>query len=165
MASNRMLALLGLLAVAGYQNRDRIGEFIGKLTGPRNGESPSERLNSEPAAGENGLGGLLGGLGGLLSGTQGGIAGGLGDLLDRFKTSGHEEAARSWVQTGPNNELDEADLEDALGGDTIEQLTRKTGLSKDELIARLKSVLPGAVDQMTPQGRLPTEYEASRWAV
>lgn len=165
MASNRMLALLGLLAVAGYQNRDRIGEFIGKLTGPRNGESPSGRLDSEPAASENGLGGLLGGLGGVLSGTQGGIAGGLGDLLDRFKASGHEEAARSWVQTGPNNELDETDLEDALGGDTIEQLTRKTGLSKDELIARLKSVLPGAVDQMTPQGRLPTEHEASRWAV
>jgi uncharacterized protein YidB (DUF937 family) len=158
-----MIALLGLLAVAGYQNRDRIGEFIGKLTGQGSDASPPDRLN--PAAGDTGLGGLLGGLGGLLAGTQGGIAGGLGDLLDRFRTSGHDDAARSWVQTGPNSELDEADLENALGGDTIEQLTQKTGLSKDELIARLKSVLPGAVDQMTPQGRLPTDSEASRWAV
>ena len=164
MASNRMIALLELLAVAGYQNRDRIGEFIGRLTGQGGATSPPDPTNPRGVAGDTGLGGILGGLGGLLAGTQGGIAGGLGDLLDRFKTSGHEDAAQSWVQTGPNNDLDEADLEGALGGDAIEQLTRKTGLSKDELIARLKSVLPGAVDQMTPQGRLPTENEASRWA-
>ena len=31
MASSRMIALLGLLAVAGYQNRDRIGQFLGGI--------------------------------------------------------------------------------------------------------------------------------------
>jgi uncharacterized protein YidB (DUF937 family) len=162
MASNRMLALLGLLAVAGYQNRDRIGEFIGRLTGQ--GNAPGDQLNPDPTARDNGLDGLLGGLSGLLSGAQGGIAGGLGDLVDRLKNSGHGDAAHSWVETGPNNELDEADLRDALGGDTITELTRKTGLTEEELLARLKRVLPTAVDQMTPQGRLPTEAEASRWA-
>lgn len=166
MASNRMIALLGLLAVAGYQNRDRIGELIGRITGQGTGApSPDARIAGSNN-GDSGLGGLLGGLGGLLGGgAQGGIAGGLGDLMDRFTNSGHGNAARSWVETGPNAALDAADLEDALGGDAIAELTRKTGLSRDELIVRLKSVLPVAIDQMTPEGRLPTETEASRWAV
>ena len=40
---------------------------------------------------------------------------------------------------------------------------RQTGLTREELLARLKSVLPEAVDKLTPQGRLPTEEETSQW--
>jgi len=49
--------------------------------------------------------------------------------------------------------------------DTIEQLTSQTGLSRDELLSRFKSVLPMAVDKLTPQGRLPTEAETAQWKV
>jgi uncharacterized protein YidB (DUF937 family) len=41
-------------------------------------------------------------------------------------------------------------------------LARQTGLSRDELLARLSRVLPDAVDKYTPQGRLPTEADFSR---
>lgn len=52
-----MTALLGLLAVAGFQNRDRLGELFGQATRSVSGNG-----------GQNPLGGLL----------NGGSSGGLG---------------------------------------------------------------------------------------
>ena len=43
MASSRMLALLGLLAVAGYQHRDKLSGLLGGFTGA--GRSPAEGNN------------------------------------------------------------------------------------------------------------------------
>ena len=157
MASSRMTALLALLAVAGYQNRDRLGELLGNITGQRSG-SPGERASSN----EGGLGGLLGGLFGR-GGAGEGATGGLGELIENITKSRHGEAAKSWVQTGPNKELDAAQLEEALGSDTIRQLMTQTGLSREDLLSRLQSVLPTAVDRLTPAGRLPTETETAQW--
>ena len=161
-----MTALLALLAVAGYQNRDRLGEMLGKITGQGQSNPSSEAntgLGSEsPSAG--GLGGLLGGLFGGASAGQA-TTGGLGELIENITAKGHGEVADSWVRTGPNKELGTGQLADALGSDTIEQLTRQTGLSRDELLSRLQSVLPTAVDKLTPEGRLPTEAETSQWRV
>jgi uncharacterized protein YidB (DUF937 family) len=35
-------------------------------------------------------------------------------------------------------------------------------MSRDDLIATLSQQLPGLIDQLTPNGRIPTEHEASR---
>jgi uncharacterized protein YidB (DUF937 family) len=155
--SSRLIALLGLLAVAGYQNRDKLGGLLGSLGGGR----------TNPAGGpgaDAGFGGLLGGLGGMLAGSGGGLRGGLGDLIDHFTGNGQGDAARSWVETGPNKELSPSQLEQTLGPEVIEALTRQTGLPRDELLARLNEVLPTAVDKLTPNGRLPTEDEARGWS-
>src|SRR5262245_10361706 len=104
-----MVALLGLLAVAGYQNRDKLTEVIRGMGQNR------DRLPGEEGQRNEGLGGLLGGLGGLLGGTSTGgvLSGGLGDLVDRFKQSGQGEAAESWVRKGPNQPISTAQLERA----------------------------------------------------
>ena len=108
---------------------------------------------------------MLEGLGGLLAGLRGGAgkgaSGGLGELIESFKRSGQGEVADSWVQSGPNKEVEEPQLAEALGGDTIDQLATQTGLSRDELLSRLKSILPTAIDKLTPEGRLPPEEEPS----
>ena len=36
-------------------------------------------------------------------------------------------------------------------------------MSRDDLLQGLSQNLPDFVDQLTPDGRLPTEDEASRW--
>jgi uncharacterized protein YidB (DUF937 family) len=113
-----MTALLGLLAVAGYQNRDKIAEMLRGAGGtdPRTGETAGGGglgglLGG--SGGGGGLGGLLGGgggaggLGGLLGGLGGAgvgglLGGGLNDLVDRFKQNGRGDLADSWVGTGPN---------------------------------------------------------------
>jgi uncharacterized protein YidB (DUF937 family) len=152
-----MTALLALLAVAGYQNRDKLGEMLGRVTGQSPGDLSQAR---SPASG--GVGGLLGN---LFGGGGPGMAGGLGELIQSITGNGHGEVANSWVQRGPNKELNETQLEQALGSDTIDQLTSQTGLSRDELLSRLRSVLPTAVDKLTPEGRLPTEAETGQWKV
>ena len=65
----------------------------------------------------------------------------------------------SWVGTGPNRNMEPHDLEAALGPDVIEDLTETTGLSRQEILQRLSRELPHAVDQYTPQGRLPQSHE------
>lgn len=155
-----MTALLGLLAVAGYQNRDKLSEMLGNR-------------GNAGGTGVGGLGGLLGGgqsgspgLGGLLGGLTGGasgaglgglLGGGLSELKDRFQQNGHAEKVDSWVGAGPNQTVAPHDLEQAIGSDVLDDLTEQTGLSRDELLARLSRDLPSAVDQYTPDGRLPTD--------
>jgi len=104
------------------------------------------------------LGGLLGGAG---AGTA--LNGGLGNLLNDLQNSGQGRAAQSWVGRGANEPIEPQDLGRALGTDTIDALSARTGLAQDELLAGLSQYLPQMVDQMTPDGRLPTEEEAARW--
>jgi len=148
-----MTALLGLLAVAGYQNRDKLAEMLGGL-----GQS------APGAAGPSGIGGFLGQLRSSFGGASPGgiLSGGLGELLERFKRSGQSEIADSWVRQGPNKEIAPSQLEQAIGPEVLDTLSKQTGLSREELLARLSRELPDAVDKYTPQGRLPTEADFSR---
>jgi len=164
-----MTALLGLLAVAGYQNRDKIAEWIG--AGGQSSQSPAAggpaSRSSAQAGGQiggqiggsqgGGLTGVLHDLGRNLSGaTPGGVlSGGLGELIDRFRQSGQAETAESWIAHGPNRPVAPAELERAIGPDTLDTLSRQTGLSRQELLTRLSRELPDAVDRYTPDGRLP----------
>jgi len=117
-----------------------------------------------------GLGGLMkgplgGALGGLLAGGAAGgvLSGGLNDLLKQFQDSGHTDTASSWVSPGPNKQISANDLASALGADQISTLTSQTGLSREELLSGLAKQLPDVINHLTPDGRLPTEHEASRW--
>jgi uncharacterized protein YidB (DUF937 family) len=158
-----MTALLGLLAVAGYQNRDKLGELLGGLgQGNQPGHQNTPGRGAAPGGSlPGGLGGLLGGLG---SGGIGGLLnGGLGELLERFKQNGHGDAAESWIGTGANKALPPDQLKSAIGPDVLQDLAQQTGLTPEEILARLSRDLPKAVDQYTPQGRLPAinEYPAN----
>ena len=90
------------------------------------------------------------------------MSGGLGELIDRFKQSGQSQAADSWVGREANQPIGPTQLEQAIGPDVLNTLSQQTGLSREELLSRLTRELPTAVDQFTPEGRLPTEEEAAR---
>lgn len=112
-----------------------------------------------------GLGDLLkGGLGGLLAGGAAGsvLSGGLGGLLKQFQENGQGQTANSWVGKGPNQEISEGDLAKSIGADDIDALVRHTGMSRSELLAGLSRELPGAIDELTPDGRVPTGDEISQ---
>ena len=114
---------------------------------------------NDRGAPQPGLGGLLGNLGGMLGGAGVGslLNGGLGELLENFKQNGQDETAQSWVRQGPNKEISPPQLKQVIGTDVLATLERHTGLSQDELLARLSRELPAAVDKYTPDGRLPSE--------
>lgn len=148
-----MVALLGLLAVAGYQNRDKIAQALASRNQSSTGGHQDDRQDS-----------LLDKFGGLLGGGSAGtiFSGGIREVIERFTQSGHGPAADSWVGTGPNQHLRRDQLEQAIGPDVLAALTTHTALSKEELLSRLTQDLPAAVDKFTPEGRLPTEDEAAR---
>ena len=161
-----MTALLGLLAVAGFQNRDKLSQMLGGAMGNQGGGLLGG-AGQQPGGMGGGLGGLLGGggLGGLL-GSLGGnaspgglVSGGLGELVDSFRQNGHGDTVDSWVGTGPNKQVAPDQLESAIGPDVLETLTQQTGLSREELLSRLSNNLPQAVDQYTPNGRVPNHQE------
>jgi uncharacterized protein YidB (DUF937 family) len=142
-----LTALLGLLAIAGYQNRDKLAEM---LSGAGSANRPGEQR-------QPGLGGLLGSLTGAIGGAGAGglLNSGLGELLERFKQNGQGDAAESWINDGPNKEVSPPQLKQAIGQDVLAALEQQTGLSQEEILARLSRELPAAVDKYTPGGRLP----------
>lgn len=165
--SRGLTALLGLLAVAGYQNRDKIAEMlrgVGQSASGASGPGGQGGLGGSPtsagSAGTSGLGGLLEGFSGANPG--GFLSKGLHDLINSFNKTGQGEVAQSWVGRGPNKEIAPPHLEQAIGPDVLASLSERTGLSREELLQRLSRELPNAVDRYTPDGRLPTEADLSR---
>jgi uncharacterized protein YidB (DUF937 family) len=162
--SPMMMAMLGLLAYKALKSF---------TSGPS--AAPAGQAPAAPSAGGGlgGLGGLAGGLGdvlkggglgGLLAGGAAGsvLSGGLNDLLKQLQQSGQGQTAQSWVGHGPNQEISSNDLAKALGADQISTLMSHTGLSREDLLAGLSQHLPDVVNQLTPDGRVPTEQELSQ---
>ncbi len=135
------LAMLGVLA---YQNREKLGTLLkGEPRDPNDPEGVRE-----------------GGLFDQIKDTLG-SGGGLNDIIDRFKNAGSGEQADSWVRQGPNQPIEPRQVEAAIDDETIEALTRQTGLSREELLKRIARDLPDAVDKMTPEGSVWTSREPS----
>ena len=113
---------------------------------------PPARTNAAPGAG-GGLGDLIGQVLGGAGG--GGAAGGLGGLLEQLRRAGFGEQANSWVGTGANKPIPPDAMTQIFGPEGIEQISRQSGLSEDEVSSGLSQLLPEVVDRMTPGGDVP----------
>ena len=94
--------------------------------------------------------------------SPGDILGGLGGLFKQFQQNGFGDAIDSWIGTGANKPVAPAQISNALDPEVIDALSQRTGLSKDQISQILSKVLPNLVDQLTPQGQLPTQAEIAR---
>jgi uncharacterized protein YidB (DUF937 family) len=130
-----MIALLGLLASGAL--------FKG---GAQSGGGQSPAATPQQPAASNGLGGLLGGLGGL---------------LEKFQQGGQGNVINSWIGSGQNQPVQPGQLGTILGPNIIKTLAQSSGLSEEELTKQLSQILPGVVDKLTPNGRMPTLAELS----
>lgn len=125
------IALGGLLA---YQNRDKLGDLFGGNKDPKDPNAPGD------------------------AGSAGGV---LSDILDRFRGTGSGKEVDSWVGKDANQPLQPHQVESAIDSETLDQLAKQTGLSREELIERITRDLPKAVDSLTPEGKLPET--SSKW--
>jgi len=100
---------------------------------------------------------LLASRGQSVSGGQPSPLGGLEGLVEQFKRNGLEDVINSWVGTGSNRQISPAQLHQALGRETVEDLSAQTGVPHDDLLSQLSKVLPGIIDNLTPNGRLPDQ--------
>jgi len=103
--------------------------------------------------GFHGLGGLMAMLGGATA---------LRSLMDRFEQSGLSEQAQSWIGQGDNAPIEADQVESAIGGRALEELAARFGVPISQLKSELAAALPQGVDQLTPQGRLPSDSDLAR---
>ena len=92
----------------------------------------------------------------------GNILDGLGGLIKQFQQKGFGNTIDTWINTGANQDISSDQISDALGRDVVDELSRRTGLSRDQVVEELSRLLPGTVDKLTPEGRLPTQREMAR---
>jgi uncharacterized protein YidB (DUF937 family) len=136
--------------------------FKGSTQSQRGGIHWTARHRARDLTGSAGSGGLMEEIGQIFGSGDAGrnVSEGLRDLVDRFRSTGQGAKADSWVSMEANRELQPDELETAIGRDTINELSQKTGLSREEILKRLTAALPETVDRLTPDGRLPSEIEA-----
>jgi uncharacterized protein YidB (DUF937 family) len=84
---------------------------------------------------------------------------GLQELIEKFRQGGFEDIIKSWIGTGTNRNVTPAQLHQALGSDTVEELSRQAEMPKDDLLSSLSRVLPDIIDKLTPNGQLPSTKE------
>jgi len=86
----------------------------------------------------------------------GSVLSGLTDIIGKLSANGQVGAVNSWVGNGANQPIHPNDLGGALGQQTLQELAAKTGLTQDQLLQGLAQVLPKLVNNLTPNGTLPT---------
>jgi len=158
------MGLLALLAYKAVKGSGGLGNILGQGNSAPTGRSSSPLPGAQQSSG--GLSDWLqSALGGAATGGATGsiLSGGLGELMRRFQQGGHGNVAQSWISSGPNQPISPQSLEQAAGADTLDELARGTGIPRDQVAHRLSQELPGDVDNLTPQGRVPTENEFRNW--
>lgn len=111
------------------------------------------------------LDGILGGaigvsalqFAGKLINDHGGIAG----IAQEFQKQGLGGMVQSWIGGGANQPITPEQVHQMLGADKVAQLAQESGLPAHEVVAHIATTLPQAVDQMTPNGRLPVSAPVS----
>ena len=100
------------------------------------------------------LGGLVGGematlVNGLIE-KHGGVQG----IVEQFQKQGLGATVQSWISNGPNQAISADQLHQALNSDVLKELAAKSGLSTQDLAAKLSTILPQVIDKLTPEGKV-----------
>ena len=86
--------------------------------------------------------------------------GGLPGLLTRFQQAGLGDAVASWLGNGPNAALSGEQLGRVLGEGPLAQIAAQLGMGQGEAAGQLSQLLPGLIDQLTPNGQLPANMQS-----
>lgn len=81
--------------------------------------------------------------------------GGIQGVVNQLQSQGLGSTVNSWIEEGPNAPVTPAQVHQAFGDQTINELAAKSGLTPEELKQKLAQVLPHAVDAATPNGVVP----------
>jgi uncharacterized protein YidB (DUF937 family) len=97
-------------------------------------------------------------------GQQGGIAslqrmvnssGGLQGITSKLSNNGLGQQVQSWVGHGENQSVSGPQVHQAVGPETVNQMSRQSGMSPEETSDHVAKALPDMVNHATPDGRMP----------
>jgi uncharacterized protein YidB (DUF937 family) len=81
--------------------------------------------------------------------------GGLSAIVAKLEQAGFGDHVKSWIGNGQNLPITADQLRQVLGNDTVRQIAAKYNIPIDQVAEVLAHQLPLAVDQATPDGKLP----------
>ena len=81
--------------------------------------------------------------------------GGLQNLISQFDAKGLGDVIGSWVGTGQNKSISAEQIQSVLGSDALSGIASKLGINVNDLSGQLSNLLPGVVDKLTPDGKVP----------
>jgi uncharacterized protein YidB (DUF937 family) len=84
---------------------------------------------------------------------------GLDVLIDQFRQNGLGDVISSWIGTGRNQPISPSQLGQAIGPNTVNNLSRQTGAPASDLLSQLARYLPEVIDKLTPNGQLPSQRD------
>jgi uncharacterized protein YidB (DUF937 family) len=114
---------------------DQLGQAVGAMQGGGGNQNP-----------------LLQAVTSLLG--QNSSVGGLAGLVQAFQKNGLADIVNSWVSTGQNLPVSAQQIKQGLGGDLLNQVASKAGLSPDAASSQLAGLLPDLIDKLTPNGKI-----------
>ncbi|MGE0470162.1 MAG: YidB family protein [Nitrospira sp.] len=114
---------------------DQLGQAAGGLMGGQSVQNPLVQAMIALLGKDSGIGGLTG-------------------VVQAFQKNGLGELINSWVSTGRNLPATPSQIEQGLGGDLLNQLAGKAGLSSDAASSQLAGLLPDLIDRLTPDGKV-----------
>jgi uncharacterized protein YidB (DUF937 family) len=94
---------------------------------------------------------LLGAVGGLIGNSKG-----LSGLVGQLTQGGLGNEVSSWIAKGENQAVDPKALANAIGPDKVAAVATQAGVSTHEAEGALAAMLPKLIDQLTPNGSVPT---------
>jgi uncharacterized protein YidB (DUF937 family) len=82
--------------------------------------------------------------------------GGISGLVSAFQKNGLGDVVASWISNNTNLPISAAQIQSVLGQGPLQDVASKMGLSAGDVASSLSEHLPGLVDQLTPDGQLPS---------
>ena len=83
------------------------------------------------------------------------VGGSVTDVFAKLKNSGIADQVQSWIGKGENKPVTADQVTQALGQDHMDRIAQKTGTTPEQAAQNMATKLPGMVDKLTPDGRLP----------
>lgn len=81
--------------------------------------------------------------------------GGLHGLVQKFEKAGLGAQIQSWIGTGTSLPITPDEVTRALGSTDLSQIATKAGIPVEQASQQLATLLPDAVNHLTPAGKLP----------
>jgi uncharacterized protein YidB (DUF937 family) len=104
------------------------------------------------------LGGLLkGGGGNALVDQAKSMIGqqGLSAVVGQLTKGGLGDQVKSWIGMGDNKDVSPEQIQQAISADDLKKFADSAGISMEQAATGLAAVLPGMVDKLTPEGKVP----------
>ncbi len=118
-----------------------LGDILGTLSGGTAGGGGAEAQ-------------VMSAVAGMLSDRQ---SGGLAGLVSNFQKNGLGDVVSSWISTGKNLPISADQIQRVFGNQQVSQIAQRVGIEPEKVTTTLASILPGLVDKLTPNGKLPPE--------